>query len=83
MEFKCDVCGAVHREEVNPLRASKNPLMTVPMPSKNYDCEGRNFSKGMSEFDMCKQCFENYWNYVQDKYDASDYFGIKVKGGVE
>lgn len=79
-EFKCDVCGKVIREERSPIKIPTNPLREVEIPMKNYDCEGRNFSKGFGVADMCKDCVENYWNYVQKRYDASDYFGITLKG---
>ena len=83
IEYKCDVCGKVTRVDFEPTRKTKNPYKVVQMPMKKYDCEGKNFSKGLGEVDLCEQCYENYWNYVQERYDASDYFGIKMKGCVE
>lgn len=29
--------------------------------------------------DMCEDCFEKYWEYVQGRYEASDCYGITVK----
>jgi len=80
IEHKCDVCGKVLREEVDILKMPiKNPLKTIEMPIKGYDCEGRDFTKSMGKVDMCNECFQNYWEYVQSRYDVSDCYGIKVK----
>lgn len=79
IEFKCDVCGKVHRNEYDPLRTQKNPFKTVSIPAKEYDCEGKNFSKKMSQVDMCENCFNHYWEYVQRKYEVSDCYGIEIK----
>lgn len=77
IEFKCDICGKVHKVEKN-LKEPKNPLKTISMPAKRYDCEGRNFSKGISNVDVCDSCFEKYWEYSQNRYSVSDCYGIKV-----
>lgn len=77
-EYRCDVCGRVHREEVNPLKSNTSPLKEILIPAKKYDCEGRNYTKGMSHVDMCKECYENYWQYVQNRYDVTDCYGIAV-----
>ena len=79
IEFKCDVCGKVHRKECDPLRTQISPLKTVNIPAKRYDCEGKSFSKGMSNVDMCENCFDKYWEYMQSKYEVSDCHGIEVK----
>lgn len=78
IEFKCDVCGKVFQFE-NKEKQIKNPLKVITIPSRNYDCEGRTYSKGMCTADMCDRCFEDYWNFTQTKYDVSDCYGIKIK----
>lgn len=78
-EYKCDICGKVVREEIDNGRKTKPPFKKVDMPVKAYDCEGRNYSKRMGTVDMCEDCFEKYWEYVQGRYEASDCYGITVK----
>ncbi len=78
-EYKCDVCGLTTRVENNPLKFGESPLKAIEIPIKGYDCEGRNFIKRMGKVDMCDECFENYWEYVQNRYDVSDCYGIKVQ----
>ena len=83
IEYKCDVCGKLFRVENNPLRKPQTELKTISMPIKSYDCEGRNYSKSMGSVDVCEDCFNNYWEYVQSRYEVSDCYGmtVKIKGG--
>ena len=76
VEYKCDVCGKVFREDINSI---KKPLKYIQVPSKNYDCEGREYREGKTEIEMCDDCFKNYWDYVQERYDVSNCYGIQVK----
>lgn len=77
-EYRCDVCGKTFPVEVNPLRTHESPLQQMPMPSKKYDCEGRNFSQGISVVDVCQNCYERYWEYAQKRYEVSECYGIEV-----
>ena len=79
IEYKCDVCGKDHRFDKSWFGLKTPPLKEVEVPIKTYDCEGRNFSKRMGKIDMCDECFKNYWEFVQSRYDISDYYGVKVK----
>ena len=78
IEFKCDVCGKVHRKEYDPVRPQISPLKTVNIPAKRYDCEGKNFNKGTSNVDMCEKCFVEYWEYMQSRYEVTDFNESKV-----
>ena len=80
-EHKCDICGDGFRVEVG--KKTNQSLKVVDMPVKSYDCEGRNYSKSMHPVDMCDKCFEEYWTFVQSKYDISSTVSgldVKVKG---
>lgn len=57
--YICDRC----KEDV-----SYKDLVEVFVPSKNFDCEGRSYTKGVSKVEICKKCFENYWNLCIDNY---------------
>lgn len=70
-KYVCDICG----KEV----ASENNLSRRKIPSKIYDCEGRSWSVGFSELELCGQCLHKLWE-VCDKYFATveDYYTVKV-----
>lgn len=76
VEYKCDICGKVVKYAISK---KDRPFKQIEMPSKNYDCEGRNYSKGTTKVDVCENCYFNYWDYVQSRYEVVDCYGVKVK----
>lgn len=80
IRYKCDCCG----KEIDVSAAYENnkkkgPLTRIEIPSKSYDCEGRSYEKRTSFIDLCDDCFLEYWNYVQDKYEVNDLYEVTVK----
>lgn len=80
IRFKCDCCG----KEIDVSAAYENnkqkrPLTRIEIPSKIYDCEGRSYEKRTLFIDLCDDCFLEYWNYVQDKYEVDDLYEVTVK----
>ena len=52
VKFICDCCEKEFDMDV--LAANqKKPLITVEMPSKNYDCEGRHYEAGTAKVELC------------------------------
>lgn len=77
-EYKCDVCGKVFRINKDSNIKEPKELIRISVPVRSYDCEGKNYSKGMGDIDICSNCFDRYWEYVQKKYKVSDCYGIEV-----
>lgn len=74
--YKCDFCG----KEFESGAKDVIPLRTIDVPSKNYDCENKSYSKGMAKVEICRECFLELWEYFQSRYDVSDYayYGVEV-----
>lgn len=70
VEHKCDVCGDNFR--IAKGSSTTRKFKKVDIPSKTYDCEGRNYSRGMSTVDMCDKCFDEFWTFVNNRYDVSE-----------
>ena len=52
VKFICDCCKKEFLIDLeNPKK--ENPLKTVEMPSKNYDCEGRHYTAGVAKAELC------------------------------
>lgn len=79
IRFKCDCCGKEIDVSAYENKKQKSPLTRIEFPSKSYDCEGRSYEKRTSFIDLCDDCFLEYWNYVQDKYEVNDLYEVTVK----
>ena len=80
IRFKCDCCGKeIDVSAVYDNSKQKRPLTRIEIPSKSYDCEGKSYEKRTSFIDLCDDCFLEYWNYVQDKYEVNDLYEVTVK----
>ena len=80
IRFKCDCCGKeIDVSAVYDNSKQKRPLTRIEIPSKSYDCEGKSYEKRTSCIDLCDDCFLEYWNYVQDKYEVNDFVDVTVK----
>ena len=82
VEYKCDMCGKVQHVDQKLDERRERPFKEISIPAKRYDCEGRNFSYGMTEVDMCEECFLKYSQYVAQRYDVSLVLGsveVQVK----
>lgn len=77
IEFKCDICGEIHKELHNG-KEPKSPYRVLPIPAKRYDCEGRSYKREIIAIEVCDKCFEEYWNFVQSRYDVVDGYGVEI-----
>lgn len=64
IKYICDCCKSELENETD--------LIELSVPSKHFDCEGRSYSKGISRIEVCKDCYEYYWNLCMDKFAAVD-----------
>lgn len=75
--YTCDCC-----KKEFPVESSKttdNLLYQVNMPSRIYDCEGRSYSEGLSRVELCSDCYLEFWNYVQAKYQVNELYDVSIK----
>ena len=80
IRYKCDCCG----KEIDISAAYENdkkkgPLTRIEIPSKIYDYGSKSYEKSTSRIDLCDDCFLEYWNYVQDKYEVNGFIEVTVK----
>lgn len=69
-KYVCDICG----KEV----ASENKLYKKDIPSRSYDCEGRNWKLTFTNLELCESCIRTLWK-VCDKHFATVEDGYTVK----
>ena len=60
IEYYCDVCG----KKV----ASEKHLETCVVPSKNYDCEGKSWTRGTCKADLCSECAEAFFKATMNHF---------------
>ena len=69
--WTCDICGKQYEQD--------GKLKKLKIPSKRYDCEGKSWSKGFSELDLCEDCLDKYWEICNTNFETvDDCYDIKV-----
>ena len=79
IKFTCDCCKKEFYVDPEKETNQKEPLRSVEIPSKIYDCEGRHYTAGITKVELCGKCFTEYWKYVQSMYEVTDYYGVTIK----
>lgn len=70
-KYICDCCKKELEKE--------DDLTTISVPSRNYDCEGKSYARGLAKVEICKECFDYYWNLCIEKFsDTKDCFAITM-----
>lgn len=70
-KYICDCCKKELEKE--------DDLTTISVPSRNYDCEGKSYSKGLAKVEICKDCFNYYWSLCIERFaDTQDCYAITM-----
>ena len=69
--WQCDICGQQYKQD--------GKLAKIKLPSRQFDCEGRSWSKGFCELDLCEDCLDVFWHMCDDLFaTVNDCYGIEV-----
>lgn len=70
--WKCDVCG-------QKIGIVDNGFLKVKVPARKYDCEGKQWSKGFAEIDLCHKCGNAFWDISDTRFaTVTDYYSISA-----